>query len=61
MRAVLVGSIHRAPMTSCEPDSMGSITIDEDLLDAVGIRPNEKVPVTDITSGSRFETWVFRG
>lgn len=48
-------------MTYCEPDYMGSITIDADLLDAVGMRVNEKVLVSDVTSGSRFETYVFRG
>jgi aspartate 1-decarboxylase len=40
---------------------MGSITIDEDLLDAVGMRPNEKVLVADVDSMNRFETYVFRG
>lgn len=61
LRHALHSKIHRATVTYCEPDYMGSITIDEDLLDAVGIRPNERVLVTDITSGSRFETYVFKG
>jgi len=60
-REVLFAKIHRATVTYCEPDYMGSITIDEALLEAVGMRPNEKVLVTDITSGSRFETYIFRG
>lgn len=61
LREVLFAKIHRATVTYCEPDYMGSITIDEALLEAVGMRPNEKVLVTDITSGSRFETYIFRG
>ncbi|MBX3356223.1 MAG: aspartate 1-decarboxylase [Phycisphaeraceae bacterium] len=61
LRHALHAKIHRATVTYCEPDYMGSITIDADLLDAVGMRVNEKVLVSDVTSGSRFETYVFRG
>ena len=61
LRHALHSKIHRATVTYCEPDYMGSITIDADLLDAVGLRPNEKVLVSDVTSGSRFETYVFKG
>jgi aspartate 1-decarboxylase len=40
---------------------MGSITIDPDLLDATGMRVNEKVLIADIDSMNRFETYIFRG
>jgi len=40
---------------------MGSITIDEDLLDASGILPNEKVQIVNINNGERFETYVIKG
>lgn len=61
LRHALHAKIHRATVTYCEPDYMGSITIDADLLDAIGMRANEKVLVSDVTSGSRFETYVFKG
>lgn len=43
------------------PDYVGSITIDGDLLDAVGMRVNDKVLVADCRNGARLETYVFRG
>lgn len=61
LREALFAKIHRATVTLCNPDYMGSITIDPDLLDAVGMRVNEKVLVADIDSMNRFETYVFRG
>jgi aspartate 1-decarboxylase len=61
LREVLYAKIHRAVVTECSPDYMGSITIDPDLLDAVGMRINEKVLVADVDNGSRFETYVFKG
>jgi len=61
LREALFAKIHRATVTYCEPDYVGSITIDADLLDACGMRPNEKVLVADVTSGSRFETYIFKG
>ncbi|MEY2712410.1 MAG: aspartate 1-decarboxylase [Planctomycetota bacterium] len=60
-REALFAKIHAAKVTFCDPAYMGSITIDEDLLDAVGMRPNEKVLVADVDSMNRFETYVFRG
>jgi len=53
--------IHRATITQCDPDYVGSITIDADLLRAAGIRPNEAVLVLDIDNAARFETYVIRG
>ena len=61
LREALFGKIHRATVTYCRADYMGSITIDPDLLDATGLRVNEKVLVADFDSGNRFETYIFRG
>ena len=60
-REALFAKIHGAAVTQCDPDYVGSITIDTDLLDATGLRINEKVLVCDVDSGSRFETYVFKG
>ena len=60
-RKMLRGKIHRATVTQCDPDYVGSITIDADLLRASGIRPNEAVLVLDIDNAARFETYVLRG
>lgn len=61
LREALLAKIHRATVTACEPDYIGSITIDADLLDACGMRPSERVLVADVTSGSRFDTYIFQG
>ncbi len=61
LRKMLRGKIHRATVTQCDPDYVGSITIDADLLRAADIRPNEAVHVLDIDNGARFETYVIRG
>ena len=61
LRQMLRGKIHRATVVQCDPDYVGSITIDVDLLRASDIRPNELVHVVDIDNGVRFETYVIRG
>jgi aspartate 1-decarboxylase len=61
LREVLYAKIHRATVTHCNPDYMGSITIDPDLLDATGLRLNEKVLVADVDNAARFETYIFKG
>ena len=61
LRKMMRGKIHRATITQCDPDYVGSITIDADLLRAADIRPNEAVHVLDIDNGARFETYVIRG
>ena len=48
LRKLMRGKIHRATVTQCDPDYVGSITIDADLLRAADIRPNEAVLVLDI-------------
>jgi aspartate 1-decarboxylase len=55
---VLRAKIHRATVTESCPDYVGSIGIDQDLLDASGIRPNEFVLVGNVDDGARFETYV---
>ena len=51
---MLKGKIHRATVTQAELDYVGSITVDEDLLDAAGIMEYEKVQIVDIDNGNRF-------
>ena len=58
---MLKGKIHRATVTQAELDYVGSITIDQDLLDASGIREYEKVQVADVDNGSRLETYAIAG
>jgi aspartate 1-decarboxylase len=61
MRQLLRGKIHRATVTAAEPDYVGSIIIDQDLLERADIWPGEKVLVSDIDNASRFETYVLSG
>jgi aspartate 1-decarboxylase len=58
---MLKAKIHRVTVTQAELSYVGSITIDEDLLDAAGIRPHEKVSVVDVNNGERFETYTIKG
>ncbi len=58
---VLKSKIHRARVTLSNLDYIGSITIDEDLMDAVNIIENEKVHIYNISNGERFETYVIKG
>lgn len=58
---LLKSKIHRAIVTEANIDYVGSITIDEDLLDEAGILEYEKVQVVDINNGSRFETYTIKG
>ena len=55
---MLKSKLHRATVTATEIDYEGSIAIDEDLLDRVDIHPYEQVHIYNITSGSRFITYV---
>jgi aspartate 1-decarboxylase len=61
MRQLLRGKIHRATVTASEPDYVGSIVIDQDLLDRTDIWPGEKVLVSDVDNAARFETYVVSG
>lgn len=57
----LKGKIHRATVTQAELDYVGSITVDQDLLDASGILEYEKVEIVNINNGERFETYTISG
>lgn len=58
---VLKSKIHRAKITQAELHYVGSIAIDEDLMDAANIIEGEKVQVVNINNGERLETYVIRG
>ena len=58
---MLKGKIHRATVKQAELDYVGSITVDEDLMDAANIREYEQVQIVDVNNGQRFETYVIAG
>ena len=60
MRFVMRSKIHRATVTHADVDYVGSISIDENLLQAAGIEEWEKIHVLDVTNGSRLETYVVK-
>lgn len=60
-RTMMKSKIHRARVTEANLEYIGSITIDEDLMDAVDILPNEKVQIVNNNNGARFETYVIPG
>ena len=53
--------IHRARVTEANLNYIGSVTIDEDLIEAAGLYPNEKVSIVNINNGERIETYVIKG
>ncbi|WP_445492235.1 aspartate 1-decarboxylase [Niallia sp. 03133] len=60
-RTMMNGKIHRATVTEANLNYVGSITIDEDILDAVGMAPNEKVQIVNNNNGARLETYIIPG
>ena len=58
---LLKSKIHCAHVTEANLDYMGSITIDEDLLDAANMIENEKVQVVNVNNGERLETYIIKG
>ena len=60
-RQMLKSKIHRATVTGCDLDYVGSVTIDRDLLDDADILVNELVHVWNISNGSRFVTYAIEG
>ena len=58
---ILKSKIHRVTVTEANLDYIGSITIDEALMEAANIIPNEKVQVVDVNNGERIETYVIKG
>lgn len=61
LRMMMNGKIHRATVTEADLNYVGSITIDEDILDAVGMLPSEKVHIVNNNNGARFETYIIAG
>ena len=61
MREVLQSKIHKAVVTQADLGYIGSITIDEELLDLVDLWPGQKVLIVSNTSGARIETYVIKG
>lgn len=58
---MLKSKIHRATVTQAELNYVGSITVDEELLEASGILEYEKVQIVDVDNGNRFETYTIAG
>lgn len=58
---VVKSKIHRVTVTQADLNYVGSITIDEDLMDAANLIENEKVHIVDNNNGERFETYVIKG
>ena len=58
---VLKSKIHRVTVTGANLDYVGSITIDEDLMEAANLVAGEKVSIADIDNGARLETYVIKG
>lgn len=61
LRAFLRSKIHRAVVTHVDIDYEGSLAIDEDIMDAAGLRPLERIEVWNVTNGKRFSTYVLKG
>lgn len=60
-RIMLKSKIHRATVTDANIDYEGSITLDEELMEAAGLLPFEQVHIYNITNGERFRTYVIKG
>ena len=58
---MLKSKIHRATVTQADLHYVGSVTVDQDLLDAADLLPGEKVAIVDVTNGARLETYVIPG
>jgi aspartate 1-decarboxylase len=58
---MLYSKIHRASVTDANLNYVGSITIDEELLDAAALRVGQKVEIVNINNGERFSTYVIKG
>ncbi|SHE74661.1 aspartate 1-decarboxylase [Streptoalloteichus hindustanus] len=60
-RTMLKSKIHRATVTQADLHYVGSLTVDEDLMDAADLLPGEQVAIVDVTNGARLETYVIPG
>ncbi|HWC81215.1 MAG TPA: aspartate 1-decarboxylase [Pseudonocardiaceae bacterium] len=61
LRTMLKSKIHRATVTRADLHYVGSVTVDEDLMEAADLLPGEQVTIVDITNGARLETYVITG
>lgn len=61
LRTMFHAKIHRATVTQADLHYVGSVTVDQELLDAAGILPGEMVSIVDITNGARLETYTIAG
>jgi aspartate 1-decarboxylase len=61
LRTMLKSKIHRATVTQADLHYVGSVTVDEDLLDAADLLPGELVHIVDVTNGARLETYTIAG
>ncbi len=61
MREMCKSKIHRATVTEVNPDYVGSLTLDQKLMEEARIYPYEKVQVASFATGTRFETYVIEG
>lgn len=61
LRTMMKSKIHRATVTQADLHYVGSVTIDEDLLDAADLLPGELVHIVDVTNGARLETYTIPG
>lgn len=60
-RTMLKSKIHRATVTQADLHYVGSVTVDEDLMDAADLLAGEQVAIVDVTNGARLETYVIPG
>ena len=58
---VLKSKVHRATITEANLNYVGSLTLDEDLMDAAGMIENEKVQIVNVNNGERIETYLIKG
>ena len=61
MRTMMKSKIHRATVTQAELHYVGSVTIDEQLMEAADLIEGEQVAIVDVTNGARLETYAIRG
>ncbi len=61
LRTMMTSKIHRATVTQADLHYVGSVTVDEDVLDAADLLPGELVHIVDVTNGARLETYTIAG
>lgn len=61
LRTMLTSKIHRAMVTQADLHYVGSVTVDEDLMDAADLLEGEQVAIVDVTNGARLQTYVIAG